>query len=218
MEDDGYISADAWVKGIAYYIASSIIGSASKLVIRKSWLIVNEIKPEGDGYASQEIEDDDSDEVASLSSPYELDEGEDKELESAPLHRRNSIGSFGEQSKEGEQFLGQGSNHITVVNNETKRIWKKELVARCYWYLGVLGMTIVDPILIVISMYYTTPSTLAPLSGLSLVWIILFSESLTSEKPQKKQIIAAGLIILGQIIVSIFGDHTNDDAITLQDM
>ena len=105
-----------------------------------------------------------------------------------------------------------------MIKNKTKKLWNEELVAHCYWYLGVLGMTVVDPILIVIAMSYATPSTLAPFAGLTLVWIILFLESFTSEKPQKKQIIAAGLIILGQIIVSIFGDHTNDDAITLQDM
>ena len=106
-----------------------------------------------------------------------------------------------------------------MIKNKTKKLWNEELVAYCYWYLGVLGMTIVDPILIVIAMSYATPSTLATFAGLTLVWIILFLESFTSEKPQKKQIIAAGFIVSGQIIVSIFGDHTNDDGIvTLQDM
>ena len=127
MVDNGYIITNGWVKGVAFYVTSSVIGSASKLVVRKSWLMINDTRSEGDEYASQETENDDSDEAASLISPYKLDEGEERELESS-LHTRNSIVSFGQQSEEGEKFLGQENNQVTVVNNETKRIWNEEQV------------------------------------------------------------------------------------------
>jgi drug/metabolite transporter (DMT)-like permease len=65
-------------------------------------------------------------------------------------------------------------------------------------------------------MQYASPSILAPFSGLTLVWIILFSEMLIGEKPLPKQMAAAALIILGEVVVAFFGDHTNDDDMTVQ--
>ena len=216
MVDDGYISADAWAKGIGYSIAASVVGGASKLAIRKSWLMVNDSRSEADVYASQETEDDDSDQLAGPSSPYKLNEDDDEKLDS-PLHRRNSKGSLGKPG-EGEQFLDQINDQVTTIKDGNKKGWNVELVARCLRYSGMLGMSVLNPLFCVLAMNYASPSILAPFSGLTLVWIILFSESLISERPQKKQIIAAALIISGQIIVGAFGDHTNDDGITLQDV
>lgn len=216
MVDDGYISADAWAKGIGYSIAASVVGGASKLAIRKSWLMVKNSRTEVDAYASPETEYDHSDEAASPSSPYKLDEDKGVELNS-PLHKRDSKGNL-EENEEGEQFIDQDNEQLTMIKDENKKVLSVELVARALRYSGMLGMSVLNPLFCVLAMNYASPSILAPFSGLTLVWIILFSESLISEKPQKKQIIAAALIITGQIIVGAFGDHTNDDGITLQDV
>ena len=67
-------------------------------------------------------------------------------------------------------------------------------------------------------MNYASPSILAPFSGLTLVWIVLFSESMIGEKPSRYQVLAASLIIFGEVLVAIFGDHTNDEGMTVEDV
>lgn len=77
-------------------------------------------------------------------------------------------------------------------------------------YCGMLGMTVFNPICCVLAMQYASPSILAPFSGLTLVWIVLFSEFSIGERPQQRQIVAAGYIVAGEVIVAVFGDHTNE--------
>jgi drug/metabolite transporter (DMT)-like permease len=50
------------------------------------------------------------------------------------------------------------------------------------------------------------------------VWVILFSYPVVGEQPSTTQIVAACFIIIGEVIVAIFGDHTNDDAVTVEDV
>lgn len=85
-------------------------------------------------------------------------------------------------------------------------------------YSGMIGMTILNPLFCVLAMNYASPSILAPFSGLTLVWIVLFSETLIGEKPSRKQIIAASLIVLGEVVVAVWGDHTNDENVTLDNV
>lgn len=59
-------------------------------------------------------------------------------------------------------------------------------------------------------MNYASPSIVAPFSGLDLVWVILLSSTFVGEDPTLLQIVAASLIVAGEVIVAIFGDHTND--------
>ena len=82
-------------------------------------------------------------------------------------------------------------------------------LALCLRVSGMVGMTLLNPLCCVLAMEYASPSILAPFSGLTLVWIISFSEVLVGEKPTRIQKVAAGLIICGETIVALFGDHTN---------
>ena len=105
-------------------------------------------------------------------------------------------------------------NNSNQPSPETIEKWA--LVLR---FLGMIGMTFLNPLFCVLAMNYASPSILAPFSGLTLVWIVLFSETMIGgEKPQWKQIVAAALIILGEVIVAIFGDHTNDEGMGLEDV
>jgi len=70
----------------------------------------------------------------------------------------------------------------------------------------------------VLAMNYASPSILAPFSGLTLVWIVLLSSPLIGEQPAPRQVAAAALIVLGEVVVAIFGDHTNDDGLTVRDV
>jgi hypothetical protein len=85
-------------------------------------------------------------------------------------------------------------------------------------YSGMFGMTVLNPICCVLAMNFASPSILAPFSGLTLVWVILFSHPVVGEKPSKPQVVAASLIIVGEVIVALFGDHTNDGAVTVEDV
>lgn len=79
-------------------------------------------------------------------------------------------------------------------------------------------MTVLNPLCCVLAMNYASPSILAPFSGLTLVWIVLLSESLIGERPTLVQVMAAALIVCGETIVAVFGDHTNDTGKSVGDV
>lgn len=79
-------------------------------------------------------------------------------------------------------------------------------------------MTVLNPLCCVVAMNYASPSILAPFSGLTLVWIVLLSQLLIGEQPAVRQICAAALIVTGEVVVAVFGDHTNDDGRTVEDV
>lgn len=80
---------------------------------------------------------------------------------------------------------------------------------------GMFGMTFVNPTLCVLAMNYASPSILAPFSGLTLVWVIVLSHPLIGESPTMSQKVASSLIVLGEVMVATFGDHTNDQHTTI---
>jgi drug/metabolite transporter (DMT)-like permease len=82
----------------------------------------------------------------------------------------------------------------------------------------MIGMTFLNPLCCVVAMNYASPSILAPFSGLTLVWIVLFAEMMIGERPRRTQVGAAGLIVLGEVVISVFGDHSNDENSTLDDV
>jgi len=84
--------------------------------------------------------------------------------------------------------------------------------------IGVLGMTTLNPLFCVKSLTYASPSILAPFSGLTLVFIVACSEHTIGEKPSTSQVVAAALIVLGQIIIALCGDHTNIGDLSIDDV
>jgi len=83
---------------------------------------------------------------------------------------------------------------------------------------GMIGMTFLNPLCSVLAMNYASPSILAPFSGLTLVWIVLLSSPLIGESPTKQQVAAASLIVAGEVMVAVWGDHTNDEGVTAEDV
>ena len=59
------------------------------------------------------------------------------------------------------------------------------------------------------------PSLTAPFSGLTLVWVVLLSSRFTGEVPSLWQKVAAGLIVVGEVTVTLSGDHSVTSPITL---
>ena len=166
---DAGISAADWAKGIGLSVLASIIGGASKLAIRKSWLM-------------QDSNVDD--------------------LDIASERRLLCLGGPCSSSNDGNIA-------------ESRR---RNLSARCLRYSGMVGMSVLNPICCVLAMNYASPSILAPFSGLTLVWVILFSYPVVGEEPSRSQILAACLILAGEVVVAAFGDHTNDEGVTVEDV
>jgi hypothetical protein len=103
---------------------------------------------------------------------------------------------------------------------QTRHAMKRRVgLAWCLRGMGMLGMTVFNPICCVLAMNYASPSILAPFSGLTLVWIAVFSRPALGEVPSSLQVIAASLIVLGEVFVAVFGDHTNNsEAMTVDDV
>lgn len=228
------VTASDWAKGIGYSVAASIIGGASKLAIRKSWLMVKRTRN-----AVQNIieipnreEAENSRNLNQYESPIRLmkkgasntsDEDKDKdECDGNNIQQHDSSGNGAFEIAERDETESASTptalNHtppIAVSNMAPKQVKRWALVLR---FSGMIGMTFLNPLFCVLAMNYASPSILAPFSGLTLVWIVLFSEAMIGEKPSRKQITAACLIVLGEVIVAVFGDHTNDEGVTVDDV
>jgi hypothetical protein len=182
-----------WIKGISFSVAASIIGGASKLAIRKSWLL-EEVEEErvlrgNSGALDDEIDDD-----------------------------HNNY-----QQQQGPVAVVNQNHHHHPTGSTTTTDRRRPHFRTTFWSLvwrstGMFGMTILNPLCSVIAMNYASPSITAPFSGLTLVWIVLFSDCLIGEKPSMVQMVAAALIVLGETIVAVWGDHTSDNGVTLDDV
>lgn len=73
----------------------------------------------------------------------------------------------------------------------------------------MVGMLLLNPICGIIGLQYISPSIGSALSGLTIVWVVLLSGPLLREYPTYYQIMASCFILMGEIIIALFGDHTN---------
>ena len=172
------VSPSDWIKGITLSIIATIIGGASKLAIRKSWLI------------EAALDDCES----RIATPFEY-------------------GPLTEVTNEniGDESMNDRSDRSSDLANDTR----EKRTALCLRLSGMIGMTFLNPFCGVLAMNYASPSITAPFSGLTLVWIVMFSDVLIGEQPSSQQVVAAALIMLGEVVVAVFGDHTNDQGTTL---
>ena len=182
MADAG-VTAQDWVWGVTFSVLASVIGGASKLAIRKSWIIYGRLNSGSTADAlpattSQDIDITKSDSTGSGLSTMEI-------LETA--------------------FSSEPDGSPLVC----KRISKAKAVSWFLYLFGLVGMSFLNPLCSVLAMQYANPSILAPFSGLSLVLVIMFSGVITGENPLPTQKLACALIVAGEIIVALFGDHSN---------
>jgi EamA-like transporter family len=224
------VTAAAWMKGIGLSVAASVIGGASKLAIRKSWLL--------------EQEDDDDDENDVLLPPVTTTTtttggiffGSSDETRAyaliLPPHRshlktEDTATTTGTEDDaldtsdhvmEGLRLESQHSSGAPSEPESTILPTSKNWLPVALRYSGMIGMTFLNPLCCVLAMNYASPSILAPFSGLTLVWIVLLSSPLINEQPSHRQVSAAALIVLGEVVVAIFGDHTNGEGVTVSDV
>ncbi|KAL7579452.1 hypothetical protein ACA910_014113 [Epithemia clementina (nom. ined.)] len=235
------VSASDWIKGISLSILASIIGGASKLAIRKSWLLQ---EPE-EGASDTTLDDD---EAQTEEGVYNARHTSNNSSDSSPVYPSSSRSFLRLRSTNShDDGLGQQQQDRTAncIDNddgcsrtnggnddddnendddEANDNLAQQSCRKKYWLAlalrgsGMVGMTFLNPACCVLAMNYASPSILAPFSGLTLVWIVLFSHPLVGEQPSATQVVACSLIVLGEVIVAIFGDHTNDEGISVEDV
>lgn len=214
------VSASDWAKGIGLSILASIVGGGSKLAIRKSWLMEHERAAREQLQETGHVDS----LLATTTTPCGVLEEGHTEL-SDPFDLETSGCSF-QLHTTTETELNQSRDSTSVVANEQtslydpesrrhRKPWNLPLFLRLF---GMVGMAVLNPLCCVLAMNYASPSILAPFSGLTLVWIILFSEFLVGERPTQRQVAAAVLIVIGEVVVAVFGDHTNDDGVSVKDV
>lgn len=250
------VSSHDWVLGVTYSVMASIIGGASKLSIRKSWLIVADLKQQAhlasvnEAFAieGQYVHDRTGDE-REYAAPSNYDSlsrqssssGEDtNDRKMAPLevsptspsydrsnrhqwqtNRRDSLSVNGDD--DGSNYFNptrdsSGNKSVQQPQNTAKSSKRMQIVSWSLYLSGMVGMTFLNPLCCVLAMQYATPSILAPFSGLTLVWVVLFSRCFVGEIPGMSQKVACALIVWGQVLVAVFGDHTNGSEMTVDDV
>ena len=183
---DAAVTATDWIWGITYSVLASIIGGASKLAIRKSWIIHGKLQPSG---------------CSSVVLPPDLDIADSESRELSTIEIMESAFSTEDD----------GSPKLC-------RISKAKAVSWFLYFCGMIGMSFLNPLCCVLAMQYANPSILAPFSGLTLVWVILFSGVVVGEHPQRSQKVACALIVFGEVLVALFGDHTNASNMDVDDV
>lgn len=201
MSDD--VTASGWIKGITLSVIASIIGGASKLAIRKSWLM--------EASASRHLSSYEF--YTSLSGSSDDEDISPAQDESSPEHVSGGLDHAEISSHDRDE-----SSHARRYEHAERTVKRTKRIAHSLRLCGMLGMTVLNPLACVLAMNYASPSILAPFSGLTLVWIVLLSKTLIHEAPSRPQVIASALVIMGEILVAMFGDHTNDDNVTLEEL
>lgn len=105
-----------------------------------------------------------------------------------------------------------------MVENKKDVTPHLRLASQTMRWAGLLGMSALAPFFDLIAMSHASPSLLVPFSGLTLAWIVLLSKQLIGEPPQRIQVIASALIGLGLTLAMAYGDHTNDEDVTLKEV
>lgn len=68
-----------------------------------------------------------------------------------------------------------------------------------------------------VAVYYSSPSIVAPFSGVALAWVVLLAPCI-GERPEPIRVCGAVLILWGILVVSAFGDHVTNEQKTLDEV
>jgi multidrug transporter EmrE-like cation transporter len=198
-----------WIRGVTYSILASIIGGASKLSIRKSWLIAADLKRAA---LDSRVDSDEQDDIKGGDrSGFAHDSDRITPLEVAASSQTALVSN----EEEVDYLYFNPSRETSPMIESSKH---KKAISWALYLSGMIGMTFLNPLFCVLAMKYANPSILAPFSGLTLVWVVMFSGCVIGEPASARQRVACTLIILGQVIVAVFGDHTTKSNVSVQEI
>ena len=199
------VGSNSFLHGILLSIAASLIGGISKLCIRKSYLLeTGSFAVHHDDEANGKSDD-----------PQYCKPNIDIDTEACERCDQDKVSS--RFYKIFLFFCMMGSAVIDILKSLIT-LDKNKIFIYFLRSSGMIGMTILNPLCGALAMNYASPSVLAPFSGLTLVWIVLLSEQTIGERPRNVQIIAVLMVVIGQVVIAIFGDHTNIDVLTIKEV
>ena len=192
-------SSTAWINGCFFTIAASVVGAASNLCIRYSYL-------------------------------QQRRQPHDASIDDTTARRHFFI-QFGSaattqpDSSNGDEVdveLTASSSNSTEESDDLRITADNTKINQPLFLrtIGILGISVLNPILNITALHYASPSILSPLGGLSLVFMVLLSEPMIGESASSSsmQLGGAALIVAGECVLALFGDHTNDLVLTMSDI
>lgn len=160
MSDEGV----DWIRGISYSILASIIGGASKLSIRKSWLITAELKQCAELNPQNENADAYDQRVTQIDNNLRHTDND----KMAPLEVSAAKPTSAAKDSTGEEndsyFCFNPLRESTPIISKGKTQHSQHALAWILYILGMIGMTFLNPAFCVLAMKYANPSILAPFS------------------------------------------------------
>ncbi|KAH7649205.1 hypothetical protein FG379_001562 [Cryptosporidium bovis] len=103
---------------------------------------------------------------------------------------------------------GLGDNLIRlsyILEDELVESERRPVLLRPVWLIGTFLSCILNAILIIISLNYTSAMVVTPFSGLHIFWSIIFSRYLLNEETKNRHYKGTFVVILGLLLVVIFG-------------
>ena len=125
--------------------------------------------------------------------------GATERYDEVPSPRASARGDFVSPLEVGQTDLAAGTGddpsgeHRGGEPRATTSLTGRLGPTRVSWALyisGMVGMSLLNPLCCVLAMRFANPSILAPFSGLTLVWVVLFSGRAVGEPPGLSQRLA----------------------------
>ena len=153
-----------WIRGISYSILASIIGGASKLSIRKSWLITAELKQCVDSNPQNENADAYDQTVTQRGNNlHNADNDRMAPLEVSRVKPTTAMKDSAEEEND-NYFCFNPLRESTPIISKEKTQHSRNALAWILYLIGMIGMTFLNPFFCVLAMKYANPSILAPFS------------------------------------------------------
>jgi drug/metabolite transporter (DMT)-like permease len=173
-----------WVIGVFLCSIGSFGTGLSKLAVRKSWLMEHPSNNGGRSNTKQPSSDGESSVGTAKTLP------EDTDSDSLDSHDAATTTST--------------TRMMMPREDEAQR--KAAFRLRAY---GVFFMSVVNPFIDIGAYAFASPSILSPFAGVSMAWVVLLSRPLIGETPEPIRVVGACFVMLGEILVAAFGDHSN---------
>eukprot|EP01083_Nonionella_stella_P145206 454587_1 len=116
-------------------------------------------------------------------------------------------------------FIAQkkGHNQINEANKDIPKMFQKSVLTRWIWWVGIAVYTI-GATMNSISLNFAAQSVVSPLGAINLVTIALLSYFILKEPLRHKDIIAITVILVGILLVVIFGPTTATGGLTTNEL
>ena len=116
-------------------------------------------------------------------------------------------------------FVAQkkGHNNVNELNKNVEKEKQKSIMTQWIWWLG-LGTYSIGGITNAMALNFAAQSIIAPLSAINLATNTILSYFFLKEAITKKDIIAIVIIIIGSVIVVLFGPSSDSVDVTLDEL